>query len=141
MEHRTRTIGVVVAVFLFLFLVGRYYLGGFTDALEPMPLPQSEVAGGVVDHGATDTDAVQSHEVEVRSVTSGVPQSGFTIEISSLPEAQQSILRTLGYEAQITFTPEMVSCAEGKLGSARVEEIKAGAVPGPVESARLMPCF
>ncbi len=139
-----KTYNVVVIALLtalvLVLLVIAYYLGSLKGTNEPLPSSFGEAVGGVVD-SVSGTDASTQNDADGGSVTDTVPAAGFTVLVSSLPEAQQSILRTLGYEESITFTPDMVACAEGKLGSARVAEIKAGAAPGPLEAASLMPCF
>ncbi len=130
---------VLLTALILVLMVVAYYLGSLSRSNEPMPSSIGEVVGGAVDSVSQGADGAASESGG--SVTDSVPAAGFTVSLSSLPEAQQSMLRTLGYEDSITFTPEMVACAEGKLGSARVGEIKAGAVPGPLEAASLMPCF
>ncbi len=75
------------------------------------------------------------------SVASDIPATGLVIDIRTLPETQQGVLKSLGYEQTITFTPEMISCAEERLGRARVIEIKNGATPTILESASLMACI
>ncbi len=90
--------------------------------------------------GNTETGEM-SGTVGSESVADQVPAGGFTVDISTLPETQQAMLRTLGYENTITFTPEMIVCAEGTLGSARVAEIMGGAAPSMMESASLMACL
>lgn len=40
-----------------------------------------------------------------------------------------------------TITPEQIACAVGKLGQARVDEIKAGAAIGPGDIALAGSCF
>ncbi len=85
-------------------------------------------------------DAANSRVSET-PVADSVPATGLVIDISTLPTAQQGVLRSLGYEQTITFTPDMIACAEAKLGSARVTEIKRGAAPSVLESASLMGCI
>lgn len=64
-----------------------------------------------------------------------------TINVSQLPESQQQILRSLGFTASsYTITAEMRTCAEGRVGVARLSEIAAGSAPTAMEAAALMPC-
>lgn len=68
--------------------------------------------------------------------------TAFTIDTSSLSSAQRSVLSTLGIdESVITVTNEMFTCAAGKLGSARLEEIKNGSLPSLGESFSLFSCY
>jgi len=69
-------------------------------------------------------------------------ESATTINTSSLTDGQRQMLEALGIDADsITITPEMVACAEAKLGAARVEEIKNGASPSFTEGASLVACY
>ncbi len=102
--------------------------------------------GNTAGYGAASTEQTRDSvttagAADVAPVADAVPATGLVIDISTLPETQQAVLKTLGYENTITFTPEMISCAEGKLGSARVTEIKNGATPSVLESASLMGCI
>lgn len=75
------------------------------------------------------------------TVAETVPAAGFTVTVSSLPEAQQDVLRTLGYGDTITFTAEMVQCAEEKIGVDRVAAIKSGGTPTVLEVGNLARCL
>jgi len=68
--------------------------------------------------------------------------TGTTINTSNLTDGQRKMLEALGIDANsVTITPEMVACAEAKLGAARIEEIKNGATPSFSEGASLMACY
>jgi hypothetical protein len=52
------------------------------------------------------------------------------------------MLEAMGIDADsVNITPEMVACAEAKLGAARIEEIKNGATPSFSEGASLVACY
>lgn len=127
------TLLVVAALFIAYFLNGIY--GAFTNSGSGASMNSAMMGTETSPDGAVATGS------ETSSVAESVPEGGFTVDISSLPDSQQGMLRTLGYENSITFTPEMVVCAEGKLGSARVAEIIAGSAPSMMESASLMACL
>lgn len=68
--------------------------------------------------------------------------SGTTINTDNLTDSQRQMLKALGIDADnITITPQMVACAEAKLGAARIEEIKNGASPSFSEGAALVACY
>lgn len=65
-----------------------------------------------------------------------------TVSTSQLSAGQRQLLESLGIDAdEVTVTPEMVTCAEAKLGVSRVEEIKNGATPSFTEGAQLLACY
>lgn len=65
-----------------------------------------------------------------------------TIDMADIPESQQKILETFGFEGEtFTVTPAMISCSEDAVGKTRFNEIVSGAAPSPLESLKLLPCF
>ncbi len=118
----------LVTIFLGLLAFFAYRLSQNADAV-PTAVTTEEVADGAV----TTTG-------DTPSTAATMPES-IVIPVSSLPESQQSVLHTLGYDESIAFTPDMVSCAEAKLGAARVEEIKNGSAPSALEVIKLTPCL
>jgi hypothetical protein len=86
-------------------------------------------------HSSTDTPAVNS-------TTAGATATG-TIQISTneLSDSQKVTLRAFGIDPNaFTLTENMVTCAKETLGSARFDEVKAGASPTPFEAFKLMKC-
>lgn len=66
------------------------------------------------------------------------------IPLSSLPlsDTQKDLLRGAGIDPEtFVITPEMVACAEDRLGTARFAEIVAGDAPGPTEVFSLLRCL
>jgi hypothetical protein len=67
---------------------------------------------------------------------------GATVNTSQLSDSQRAMLRAFGIDTDsVTITPAMVACAEGRLGAARVEEIRNGAAPTMAEGAMLFACY
>jgi hypothetical protein len=59
-----------------------------------------------------------------------------------LSDEQRSVVGAVGIDVEtFVITPEMQSCAAEKLGVERFAEILAGAAPGPLETASLLPCL
>ena len=81
------------------------------------------------------------NEVSVSPNTTEVVEP-VVIQTSDLTETQQKMLETMGYtQESFTITPAMITCAENAVGKTRLGEIMNGAAPGPLESAKLLPCF
>lgn len=67
---------------------------------------------------------------------------GTAVPTSALSDGQRKMLEAMGIDADsVNITPEMVACAEAKLGAARIEEIKNGATPSFTEGASLVACY
>lgn len=88
---------------------------------------------------------------EVKDMT--VPEEPATAEVqpndseaviikkASLPEGQQKVLDTIGFEGEtIVITEAMVLCAKAALGEERYAEVIAGATPGAFEGFALLQC-
>lgn len=89
----------------------------------------------------TESQKTQDESIS-QPVSEEIQTEPIVIETNILSETQQNMLKTLGYsDATITITPEMISCAEEKVGATRLKEIMEGSAPGPLESAKLLPCF
>jgi hypothetical protein len=127
------------AVFLLLAIVGGSYLAYKVYSMQNHTTASTGVVT-VPPEVKLKTNTVPGEQQPV-SVAETVPASGFTVQISALPASQQSVVRTLGFTDSITFTPTMVLCAEAKLGSTRINEIKLGAAPTILESASLLACL
>lgn len=64
------------------------------------------------------------------------------IREEQLTPAQKTTLETFKIDTtQIVITPETVSCAEGKVGRERLDEILNGSTPDPFESLELLLCI
>lgn len=92
--------------------------------------------------GAVPFEGEQASQENDGSVTASVPAEGFKIDASVLSETQRKMLEGMGVDtSNLTFTPDMVACAEAEVGSARLMEIKDGASPNINEGASLMGCY
>ncbi len=63
------------------------------------------------------------------------------IEIDTLTESQQDLLKAFGIEGSITLTQEAIQCAKDAVGEGRLGEITKGSAPTPRESLLLFGCF
>lgn len=113
----------MVVVFGAGFLVGR------------MTAPQGTVLTG---SNSDSTNVADQSAATAEAVAEG----DTTIDSSNMTEGQRKLMSALGLDPNnITITPEMIACAEAKLGASRVEEIKNGATPSFTEGASLVACY
>jgi hypothetical protein len=96
--------------------------------------------------GAGGPDSLESGSLRVieeePSLESEKPTEPITFDVTSLPEGQQSLLRTLGItEEIITVTPAMEACVVGKVGAERLQAIVAGDTPSFFEGLALVNCY
>jgi len=95
---------------------------------------------------AAPTETVESVPAFVESedtpIANTVPETGIKIDTTAVSEDQKAAAAKVGIDLDsVVITPEMVSCAEQKLGSARVQEIMHGASPTTLESITLLGCL
>lgn len=70
------------------------------------------------------------------------PVEGIPLRSLPLSDAQADVLGKVGVDVDtFVITPAMQACAEEKLGTARMNEIIAGAAPSTLETAKLLPCL
>lgn len=113
---------LLVVVFIAGFAVGRMTQGGPADVAR-------NIQEGTVSPSDTNTQDTSTN-------------GGATVNTSSLSDGQRQMLEAMGIDADtVNITPEMVACAEAKLGAARIEEIKNGATPSFSEGASLVGCY
>lgn len=100
--------------------------------------------GEVVKEVVTENGGQENNTSNTTAESQDVNQNneGTTISASALTPEQQQLLASLGIDAnEINVTPEMIACAEAKLGVARIEEIKNGATPSFSEGFSLVACY
>lgn len=89
--------------------------------------------------GVTGTFAPGANTANVQESRSG---DAVDVDTSQMTDGQRQMLRAMGIDPNsVTITPEMVACAEAKVGAARVEEFKNGATPSFSEGAMLLACY
>lgn len=93
----------------------------------------------------TTTPETGSEQIRVpvtTPVAETIPAAGVKLNTSAVSEDQKAAAEKVGIDLdEVTITPEMVSCAENKLGSERVVEIMNGASPTMLESISLLGCL
>lgn len=123
---------VTIVVCLAVFLVG-FALGRVTATMSVVPIPET-ASDAVMEMTSTQSEDTSDATVDV--------QDGATVSKSNLTDGQRKLIEAFGIDADsITITPEMIACAEAKLGAARIEEIKNGATPSFSEGITLAGCY
>jgi hypothetical protein len=81
-------------------------------------------------------------EEEPDSAPIAEPAEPVTFDPATLSSEQKATLESLGVDPEtVRITPEMIACAEEKVGRERLDEIIAGAAPGLVEGLSLAHCL
>jgi hypothetical protein len=91
-----------------------------------------------------DTQSEPTTEKPSEPVSPTTPVLSKPIPLSSLPltNTQKELLRSAGIDPEtFIITPEMITCAQDRLGAARFAEIVAGDAPGPTEVFSLLRCL
>lgn len=135
---------LALAVVAFVF-VQQALAPEVSDEVLPREVPVSEsprdAAPSTPPAPATSPD-VEPSSPAVAAPT--VPVVTEPIPLSSLPlsDTQKELLRGAGVDPEtFVITPEMIGCAEERLGAARFAEIVAGDAPGPTEVFSLLRCL
>jgi len=130
---------VMGLLFLVVFVAG-FGLGRMSDGTSTAELvrtTQNSLTGDSVEDTASTGDTSDTAPTADTSV-----EGGTTVSANNLTDGQKAMLKAMGVDTDnITITPEMVACAEAKLGSARIEAIKNGATPSFSEGATLVACY
>lgn len=136
-SHALITGVLLVVVFVAGFFVGRYTSFAPATVADVIPNTISDMAQPAPQQsGDTTTGGT------VSGGTAASANTGMTINVSSLSDSQRAMLKALGITGDtITITPQMMACAEAKVGAARIGEIKNGATPSFSEGASLIACY
>jgi len=144
-------------VLILVVLAGALYVASeylLSDTTKVVTLAPADKGATSARPAATAVTSEIASEAPEETTTSNLPNNppepavaatsdvAFTIDTSTLSDLQRSILSTLGIdESIITVTQTMYTCAEGKLGSTRLNEIKGGSLPSFSESFSLFNCY
>ncbi len=71
-----------------------------------------------------------------------VSTEGIKIDTSKVTEEQKELAKKVGVDLnEVVITEEMISCAQEKLGTERIQEITGGDNPTTLESISLLGCL
>jgi len=118
------------------------FIGGFALGYMVAPSGTSDTESGMMD-GVFNSEADPSgSDAAAQSSDNTIPEEGTTLDASAMTDGQRQLLESLGVDADsITLTPEMVACAEAKLGNERMTAIQSGDTPSFFEGTKLMACY
>jgi hypothetical protein len=115
-----------------------------TTAMPDMPETEARNNSSRTSTGTTEavTPILEDVNHETSNPSSAHTPEPITFTVTTLPEGQQRVLRTLGItEDIITVTPAMETCVTGELGTDRLAEILTGDTPSFFEGAVLINCY
>jgi hypothetical protein len=118
------------------------FIGGFTLGYIVAPSSTTDNESGMME-GVFSSDADTSEsDAAAQSSADTVPAEGTTLNTSAMSDGQRKLLESLGVDADsITLTPEMLACAEEKLGNDRMTAVQNGETPSFFEGTKLMACY
>jgi hypothetical protein len=142
-ENGLKTAIVMVLVLVLGIMLGYYFGKASVNSTNPQPVSVDEKTGAVTtDEATAEVTTETASDLNDGSVAESVPEEGIKVDTATLSDGQKKILNTLGVDTEnLVLTPEMVACAEAKIGSARLAEIQAGVSPSFLEGAALVACY
>ena len=146
MNQVTKNFFVVLGIGSIGFVLGMLSAIYFADINVETPGDQTTTIPTTLTPSSKETipteDTVPAQGTPAENMPVVEEERGFSIAISTLPESQQMALRTMGIDGEeLYITPKMIGCAEAKVGSARVAEIKGGAGVSISEGLTLIGCY
>lgn len=125
---------IVIVVLLIITLIIGFVIGRETATIKN-PLSNSN-SKPVIEKVDTATASSSSQSTSTDSV------EGPTFDSSDITPEQRELLGTFGIDADaVVVTATMITCAETKIGKARLEEIFSGATPTFFEGVDLFSCY
>lgn len=111
---------------------------GYIAFHQPADVTTSETATDTTEVGAEGEETEVEATAEINQNTEGEVQ----VNPDLLSTDQKEMLERFGIDTNgIVITTEMIVCAEEKIGTERLNEIKAGATPTFFEGLSLMSCY
>lgn len=119
---------VAILIPIVLFVVAWFYDHGLVDK-------------SVVDRAETMSESIQNSSFMVGTTTEA--RATTTGEKASEPtQAQVEFMESVGIDSEtLSFSEAEIVCFREVLGSDRVDEIIAGAIPGPLEMYKAKDCL
>lgn len=129
MKHLIIAISIAIIVIIAYFMLSQRAVAPVVETTDTSTIETTAV-------DATASTAVENTENNEDTA------ENIVIEKSSLSDGQQKALETFGVESDtIVITPEMIACAEEKIGKARVDAIISGDSPTFMEGVSLVSCY
>lgn len=113
------------------------FIVGFVVGRANIPTPLNSVIDTVSENVKNKTGEDTTKAPTTQSNTQGSANVS-----EKLTDGQRKMLQSFGINPnEVTITPTMITCAEAKVGKARVAEITNGATPSLLEGASLIACY
>jgi hypothetical protein len=129
--------GLVVGIVMVLVFVGGFFMGRMTVDNSPSS-NISSYSTSVDDNGAA-SNADNGGSGENTTDASG---EAVNVDSSMMTDGQRKMLETMGIDPNnVKITPEVIACAEAKVGAERMQEIQNGATPSMIEGGKLFACY
>lgn len=131
---------IIVGILLLLIALGAvgYVWMKLQDVSKEI---KSEITESVLDENSVRT-VPDTVEQEVRAVGETLPPESVQIDTSQITSDQKAVAKKFGIDVDdIVVTPEMISCAEEKIGVARLQEIIDGSSPTTLEGISMLGCL
>ena len=130
----TTILVLILCLYIYMYVTG-------SKVVEPT---NNEVLsnGGLSEGGNGAGDEVQTDTSGTATGTGKSATESITVSPDTLSDGQKKLLETFGVDTNnIEITPEMISCAEEKVGEERMQEIQNGATPSFIEGMTLIGCY
>jgi hypothetical protein len=129
---------ILISVLVIVSFVIGFILGRQTLNIEP---ETSSTVTDTVPKILTGKPTASS-TTQTEDVTPAAPDTTSIVETSQLTPEQRKLLGTFGIDADaLVVTATMITCAENKIGKARLDEIFDGATPTFFEGVDLFSCY
>lgn len=137
MQRHSLKSGIVLVLIFALGCAAGYYAGSNT-AVYNTPTDDQTTESAAGEQTTTDT----SSNTNNTSGTADSAGTGFKVDPGTLSEGQKTFLQTAGVDPNnLVITPEMITCAEAKIGAERMTAIKNGDSPSITEGIALAACY
>ncbi len=131
---------ITLAVGIIVIIIGFFVWGLMTDT--DVDISRDSTPTGT---SQAQLDAEREREAEFQRQRQEAEDNevAFTVDVSNLPEVQQTALGTMGISStsSINITNKMVECAAVDMSETRMAEIQDGATLTAAEGIRLMSCY
>lgn len=139
----------------FFFFLASFFLGAVAAATGAFWYVQSALTVPVAERTSAPVASSSALAATTSSATGALPptttatgsaaktdHSPVPVSEIELTDEQRALAESLGIDTEtFVIRPAMITCARERLGPERFEAIASGAQPGPLETARLVPCL
>jgi hypothetical protein len=134
-----RIFSLVVAIGISWFIYN-YFIGKAPLEQSAEPTPVAEVIDSIKGVFTEDKRTVTTPVKDAAEMV--LPQADVKLSSLNLKPEHEALLKKVGIDVEtFVITKEMMICAEGKVGKARIAEFVAGITPSLTEMGSLIGCL